>query len=59
MKLERLVQTEMVLNNGYRVLQWYATQVCPLMKNSDPIEGYDYSGPETFQEDPHFGSAAE
>lgn len=62
-ELEKLVQTEMKLDDGYQALQWYATQVCSWLKNRNNIEGYDYGSSglifETLQEDPHFDSAAE
>ncbi|KAM4796237.1 uncharacterized protein WCC33_001383 [Rhinophrynus dorsalis] len=62
-ELEGLVQTEMVVDDGYRALRWYVTQLCSGLEEDEPTEGYDFGDPglvlENLQEDPDFGNVAE
>ncbi|KAM4704892.1 cytochrome P450 2A13-like [Rhinophrynus dorsalis] len=63
LELEGLVLAEMVVDDGYRALRWYVTQLCSGLEEGEPTEGYDFGGPglvlENLQEDPDFGNAAE
>ncbi|CAH2276771.1 Hypothetical predicted protein, partial [Pelobates cultripes] len=61
-RLEILVYAELVLDDAYQAIQWYAAQCVPEMAEYEFPEGGDYAGPGLFWDnidDENFGKATD